>query len=58
MDTFHNIHPEVTDMFISAKYDDPKNKDLSKEEIRELLRIRRKVKMQADDNFEIFGPDW
>jgi putative ABC transport system permease protein len=57
MGTFHNIHPEVTDMFISAKYDDAKNEDLTKEEIRELLRIRRKVKVQADDNFEIFGTD-
>jgi putative ABC transport system permease protein len=28
MGTFHNLHPEVTDMFISAKYDDPKNKAL------------------------------
>ena len=39
------------------KYDDPKNKALVEEEIRELLRIRRHVKTQADDNFEIFGPD-
>ena len=42
---------------INAKYDDPKNKDLVQEEIRELLRIRRHVKTQADDNFDIFGPD-
>jgi putative ABC transport system permease protein len=27
------------------------------EEIREMLRIRRKVPVSADDNFEIFGPD-
>jgi len=27
------------------------------EEIRELLRIRRKVKVQSEDDFEIFGPD-
>jgi putative ABC transport system permease protein len=55
--TFHDLHPEVTDLFINAKYDDPKNKDLVQEEIRELLRIRRHVKTQADDNFEMFGPD-
>ena len=42
---------------INAKYDDPKNKDLVQEEIRELLRIRRHVKTQADDNFDMFGPD-
>ena len=39
------------------KYDDPKNKALVQEEIRELLRIRRKVHVQDPDNFEIFGPD-
>ena len=54
---FHNLHPEVKDVWIAAKYDDPKNKSLVEEEIRELLRVRRKVKVEADDNFEIFGPD-
>jgi putative ABC transport system permease protein len=57
MNTFHNLHPEEQDMWVSVKYDDPKNKALVEEEIRELLRIRRKVKVQADDDFEIFGPD-
>jgi putative ABC transport system permease protein len=55
--TFHNLHPEDKDMWVSVKYDDPKNKALVEEEIREMLRIRRKVKVQAEDNFEIFGPD-
>jgi putative ABC transport system permease protein len=55
--TFHNLHPEDLDMWVSVKYDDPKNKALVEEEIRELLRIRRKVKVQADDDFELFGPD-
>jgi putative ABC transport system permease protein len=44
-------------MWVSVKYDDPKNKALVQEEIRELLRVRRKVKVEAEDNFEIFGPD-
>ena len=57
MGTFHNLHPEVTDIFISVKYDDPQNKALVEDEIRELLRIRRKVKVAADDNFDIFGAD-
>ena len=57
MGTFHNIHPEVLDLWVSVKYDDPKNKALVEEEIRETLRVRRKVKVEADDNFEIFGPD-
>ena len=57
MGTFHNLHPEDKDLWVSVKYDDPKNKSLVEEEIRELLRIRRKVKVEAPDNFEIFGPD-
>jgi putative ABC transport system permease protein len=55
--TFQSLHPEVTDVFIAAKYDDPANKPAVQEEIRELLRVRRHVKVEADDNFEIFGPD-
>ena len=55
--TFHNLHPEVLDTWISVKYDDPKNKALVEDEIREMLRIRRRVKFNAEDNFEIFGPD-
>jgi putative ABC transport system permease protein len=55
--TFHNLHPEDKDMWVSVKYDDPKNKALVEEEIRELLRVRRKVPVEKPDNFEIFGPD-
>jgi putative ABC transport system permease protein len=57
MGTFHNLHPEDKDLWVSVKYDDPKNKAIVEEEIREMLRIRRKVKVQANDDFEIFGPD-
>jgi putative ABC transport system permease protein len=57
MGTFHNLHPEALDMFITAKYDDSANKSLVEEEIRELMRIRRKLKITADDNFDIFGTD-
>ena len=39
------------------KFDDQKNKSLVQEEIREMVRIRRRVKIEAPDNFEIFGPD-
>ena len=57
MSTFHYLHPEDKDLWISVKYDDQKNKVLVEDEVRELLRIRRKVKVEADDNFEMFGPD-
>ena len=55
--TFHYLHPEDKEMWVSVKYDDQKNKSLVEEEIREMLRIRRRVKIEAPDNFEIFGPD-
>ena len=42
---------------MAVKYDDPRNKPLVEEEIRELLRVRRKVPVMKDDDFEIFGPD-
>jgi putative ABC transport system permease protein len=54
---FHKIHPEIKDFWIVVKYDDPVNKDLVVEEIRELLRVRRGVRLEQDDNFAIFGPD-
>ncbi|MGO8756871.1 MAG: ABC transporter permease [Terracidiphilus sp.] len=57
MGTFHNLHPEDKDLWVSVKYDDPKNKAQVEEEIRELLRIRRKVRVDKPDDFEIFGPD-
>jgi putative ABC transport system permease protein len=55
--TFHNLHPEDKDMWVSVKYDDQKYKSLVEEEIRERLRIMRKVRVDKPDDFEIFGPD-
>ncbi len=55
--TFHDLHPEVTDLTLIVKYDSPKNKAIVEEEIREMLRIRRKVREDKPDNFEISGPE-
>jgi putative ABC transport system permease protein len=55
--TFHHIHPEQLDYWISLKYDDPKNRPLVEDELTELLRRRRKVANEAQDNFAIFGTD-
>lgn len=55
--TFRKIHPEIKDFWISVKYDDAKNKALVEDEIRELLRRRRKVRIDQDENFAIFSPD-
>jgi putative ABC transport system permease protein len=57
MSTFHKIHPEIEDTIISVKYDDAKNKSMVTEEIRTLLRERRRVRVEKDDDFSIFGPD-
>ena len=55
--TFHKIHPEILDHWISVKYDDVKNKIAVEDEIRELLRRRRKVRVDQPDNFAIFSSD-
>ncbi len=57
LETFRKIHPEIKDFWIAARYDAPANKALVTEEIRELLRVRRKLRTDQDDNFAIFSPD-
>src|SRR5215469_743387 len=55
--TFHNLYPDIKDLFIAIRYDDQGNKALVEEEVREMLRIRRKVRADLPDNFEMMGPD-
>ncbi len=55
--TFHQLHPETLDYWISLKYDDPKNRAMVEDELTELLRRRRKVANEKPDNFAIFGTD-
>jgi len=55
--TFHYMHPEQLDYWITLKYDDPKNRSLVEDELTELLRRRRKVLNDQPDNFSIFGTD-
>jgi putative ABC transport system permease protein len=57
LESFRRIHPEIKDFWITVKYDDPAHKALVIDEIRELLRRRRNVRLEQDDNFAIFGPD-
>jgi len=57
LETFTKIHPEILDYWITVKYDDPSNKALVTDEIRELLRRRRNVRLEQDDNFAIFSPE-
>jgi putative ABC transport system permease protein len=60
LNTFLKLHPEdatQSGMWVSVKYDDPRNRDLVEDEVREMLRIRRKVKTWQQDDFAIFSPD-
>jgi len=57
LNTFRKIHPEIKDFWITVKYDSQANKALVIDEIRELLRRRRSVRLDQADNFAIFGPD-
>ena len=57
LQTFRKIHPEITDYWIALKYDDPANKAIVTDEIRDLLRVRRKLRADQDDNFAIFSPE-
>ncbi len=57
LETFQKIHPEILDYWITVKYDDPSHKAIVTDEIRELLRRRRNVRLEQNDNFAIFSPD-
>ena len=60
LETFQKLHPEViqnTGYWLVVKYDDPKNKDLVTEEVRDMMRIRRGLRTNQDDNFAIFSPE-
>jgi putative ABC transport system permease protein len=57
LQTFRKIHPEIKDFWVVVKYDEPAHKSIVVEEVRELLRVRRNVRVEQEDNFAIFGPD-
>lgn len=57
LSTFRKMHPEIKDFWVVVRYDDPVHKAQVIEEVRELLRVRRNVRVEQDDNFAIFGPD-
>jgi putative ABC transport system permease protein len=57
LSTFRKMHPEIKDFWVVVRYDDPVHKPQVIEEVRELLRVRRNVRVEQDDNFAIFGPD-
>jgi putative ABC transport system permease protein len=53
MNTFRKMHPEVKDVWISAKATSHDDMTKAEDEIREVMRRRRKVPVSAPDNFAI-----
>ena len=57
LSTFRKIHPEILDYWISVKYDEAKHKLAVEDELRELLRRRRRLRVDQQDNFAMFTAD-
>jgi len=57
LSAFLKLHPEHKDFLLSVKVDSPENIPLVVDSIRDLLRRRRHVPPDKDDNFAIFTQD-
>jgi putative ABC transport system permease protein len=57
LSTFRKLHPEHKDFWLYAKVDSPENMPLAIDSIRDLLRRRRGLRPEEEDNFAIMTPD-
>jgi putative ABC transport system permease protein len=56
--TFHKMYPEIEDNLIAVSVSDPLLVPNAQDEVTEVLRRRRKVSTDAENDFDLMSPDF